>query len=89
MSRAFGNRMLKQFVVAEPEIQVNFDFVTLSIAKLSTYAILLLSLMLLWSNRILGKSDINDLLTSFMVEYLTKKNNLLPVQFWISQIPLG
>lgn len=22
MSRAFGNRMLKQFVVAEPEIQV-------------------------------------------------------------------
>lgn len=27
MSRAFGNRMLKQFVVAEPEIQViNNDF---------------------------------------------------------------
>lgn len=24
MSRAFGNRMLKQFVVAEPEIQVFF-----------------------------------------------------------------
>lgn len=23
MSRAFGNRMLKQFVVAEPEIQVD------------------------------------------------------------------
>lgn len=25
MSRAFGNRMLKQFVVAEPEIQVNVE----------------------------------------------------------------
>lgn len=27
MSRAFGNRMLKQFVVAEPEIQVNHDYI--------------------------------------------------------------
>lgn len=26
MSRAFGNRMLKQFVVAEPEIQVIVKF---------------------------------------------------------------
>lgn len=26
MSRAFGNRMLKQFVVAEPEIQVSSDW---------------------------------------------------------------
>ena len=26
MSRAFGNRMLKQFVVAEPEIQVILDY---------------------------------------------------------------
>lgn len=26
MSRAFGNRMLKQFVVAEPEIQVLLDW---------------------------------------------------------------
>lgn len=26
MSRAFGNRMLKQFVVAEPEIQVGMKF---------------------------------------------------------------
>lgn len=25
MSRAFGNRMLKPFVVAEPEIQVNIN----------------------------------------------------------------
>lgn len=27
MSRAFGNRMLKQFVVAEPEIQVIINIV--------------------------------------------------------------
>lgn len=27
MSRAFGNRMLKQFVVAEPEIQVFFEVI--------------------------------------------------------------
>lgn len=27
MSRAFGNRMLKQFVVAEPEIQVIPDII--------------------------------------------------------------
>lgn len=26
MSRAFGNRMLKPFVVAEPEIQVILDY---------------------------------------------------------------
>lgn len=31
MSRAFGNRMLKQYVVAEPEIQVNLDCFTLLI----------------------------------------------------------
>lgn len=29
MSRAFGNRMLKQFVVAEPEIQVTFEIISL------------------------------------------------------------
>lgn len=27
MSRAFGNRMLKQFVVAEPEIQVDLSII--------------------------------------------------------------
>ena len=30
MSRAFGNRMLKQFVVAEPEIQVILEIITLA-----------------------------------------------------------
>lgn len=29
MSRAFGNRMLKQFVVAEPEIQVDLSIIYL------------------------------------------------------------
>ena len=30
MSRAFGNRMLKQFVVADPEIQVLVELFTTS-----------------------------------------------------------
>ena len=38
MSRAFGNRMLKQFVVAEPEIQVILDYLTKSL-KLTTLLI--------------------------------------------------
>jgi hypothetical protein len=35
MSRAFGNRLLKQFVVADPEIQVSLDAHKLCISSIA------------------------------------------------------
>jgi hypothetical protein len=35
MSRAFGNRLLKQFVVADPEIQVFLDAHKLCISSIA------------------------------------------------------
>jgi len=53
MSRAFGNRMLKPFVVAEPEIQVILDYlVYLNWSYAIYYLIVLFKLEIIFSARI-------------------------------------
>lgn len=63
MSRAFGNRMLKQFVVAEPEIQVIVKFrwfISLFIFISFPYSVLIVRHV--WGEHLSNKGDIANYL---------------------------